>query len=85
MSSKGNFRSRRAIHDLPPIATDDELLAWSEELTAPAPSPRRRVEPVRGVAAPPAPANDTPGGPQLSDEELFAEIYERALAASART
>ena len=32
MSPIAALRSRRSSHDLPPATTDEELLAWSDEL-----------------------------------------------------
>jgi len=47
------FRQRHSIpEDLPPITTDDELVAWGQELIgqpADRPRPRRRGEPLRAA------------------------------------
>jgi hypothetical protein len=55
----------RLCEDLPPIASDDELLEWSRQLTLRPIRPNRPLVAVRSTS-------------RLSTEELFAEIAERA-------
>ena len=69
------LRLTRCLDDLPPQTTDDELLEWAAVLcaeTPPAPVPpptSTASEVVRRDAS-----------DRLSDEELFADIFERAAA-----
>ena len=69
------LRLNRCLDDLPPQTTDDELLEWAAVLCAetpptPAPPPTSTVAKVvlRDVSE------------RMSDEELFADIFERAAA-----
>jgi len=76
MSPLDVLRSRREPVGLPPAATDDELLAWSETLVRqrPAPTHPRRTTPLRAERREPSEA-DRLGS--LSLEELFEEIRHR--------
>ena len=71
------LRLTRSLDDLPPQTSDDDLLEWAATLcteTPPVPAP------------PPTPAVPKvvlrDAGDRLSDEELFADIFERAAAVS---
>lgn len=71
------LRLTRSLDDLPPQTTDDELLEWAAALgaetppaPAPPPTPIRRNVVIRETSD------------RLSDEELFADIFERAAAVS---
>jgi hypothetical protein len=75
------IKSRRTLEDLPPVATDDELVVWSQglnakhvvDLTASAVSaePTRRSRPNRPLVA--QRVNST-----LTTDEILNEIEERA-------
>ena len=64
------LRLNRSLEDVPPLSTDDELLEWAASLRSPL------SEAV--VGDPPVIVLDRGG--RVSDEELFADIYERAAA-----
>ena len=69
------LRLTRCLDDLPPQTTDDELLEWAAVLcaeTPPAPVPPP-TSIAREIVLPDA-------SDRLSDEELFADIFERAAA-----
>jgi hypothetical protein len=71
------LRLTRSLDDLPPQTTDEELLEWAAALCAETP-------PV----AVPSPISTAPkivlpdASDHLSDDELFADIFERAAAVS---
>jgi len=71
------LRLTRCLDDLPPQTTDDELLEWAAALCAetppaPVPPPTSTAPKIRVRDA----------ADRLSDEELFADIFERAAAVS---
>jgi hypothetical protein len=70
------FRARRDVEDLPPMASDDELVAWSRTLVA-RPRRRRPLVAVR-IERPAVPAAPSEADTSMSTEELFAEITARA-------
>jgi hypothetical protein len=75
MSPLDALRFRREPVGLPPAATDDELLAWSETLVRRRPATHpRRTTPLRAERRAPG-AADRLGS--LSLEELFDEIRHR--------
>ena len=59
----------RSLDDLPPIASDDELVEWGKELVAP--QPRRSSRPNRPLVA-------TRISSTVSTEELLLDISDRA-------
>ena len=71
MSPIAALRSRRSAGDLPPAASDEDLLAWSDALVhgeaAVARTRRRRTEPLRAERS-----------TELSTDDLLAEIAHRA-------
>ena len=71
------------MDDLPPIATDDELVEWARQLTARPTRPNRPLYATRTSpsASASAPAETTP---MMSTEELLLDISERAAAACGR-
>jgi hypothetical protein len=73
------LRLTRSFDDIPLQATDDELLAWSATLGTDAPV-ATPCEPEPAVTArPKVVVKDIS---HLSDDELFADIFERAAAVS---
>jgi hypothetical protein len=71
------LRLTRGLDDLPPQTTDDELLEWAAALCAE--TPPAPVPPPTPIAAKVVPRD---ASDRLSDEELFADIFERAAAVS---
>jgi len=72
------LRLTRALDDLPPQTTDDELLEWAAALraeTPPAPAPPPTPISVRAPKVVVRAMSE-----RMSDEELFADIFERAAA-----
>jgi hypothetical protein len=78
MSPITALRGRRSIDGLPPMPSDDELLAWSEALTAPAgPAPSSRPRRTQALRA-------ARHENHLGLEELFVEIESRATDVARR-
>jgi hypothetical protein len=63
--------SLRTFDDLPPMATDDELMVWSQELLARPSRPNRPLVATRTTST-------------VSTEEILLDIEERAAAAYTR-
>jgi hypothetical protein len=63
--------SRRSLDDLPAVASDDELIVWSKEISA------RSSRPNRPLVARRINSTET-------TEEIFSDIAERANAVYAR-
>jgi len=86
-----SIRPRRSPVDLPPMTSDDELVAWGQELTSrSAPRLRRRrpleAKPVLDAATVPDAEPVEPEPPTTwTTEALFEDIAERAAAAHRRT
>lgn len=83
MCSRVKLRLTRSLDDLPPQTTDEELLEWAAVLceeTPPAlaPPPTPTVPTVRTV--PKVVVHEI--SDRLTDDELFADIFERAAAVS---
>jgi hypothetical protein len=75
-----NIRSvSRNWDDLPPLASDEELLAWSKELNNTPES-----EPLVRSSRPNRPLVATRMSASMSTEELFVDISDRASEAYAR-
>jgi hypothetical protein len=71
------LRLTRSLDDLPAQTTDEELLEWAAALCAE--TPLAPVPPPMSTA-PKIVLRDAPD--RLSDDELFADIFERAAAVS---
>jgi hypothetical protein len=80
MSPIAALRSRRSSDDLPPATTDEELLAWSDQLAhqQPAPAGRRRGEKLH------AERRIWIDGTRMSTDELLEEIERRAMKVAAK-
>ena len=72
------LRLTRSLDDIPPQSTDDELREWAATLTGQPTVERPSSEPV--AVERPIVLLDEPT--RLSDDELFADIFERAAAVS---
>lgn len=67
-----NLRSvNRTLDDLPPTASDDELVAWGRQLLIPPKRPNRPLVAQRNRVS-------------MTTEELFADIAQRAAAAHSK-
>jgi hypothetical protein len=89
------FRQRHSIpEDLPPITSDDDLVAWGRQLIGRQPGRTRRNEPLRadrrrtsrsGVKFPGYPESVTPeprkSAETMTLDELFDDIAARARSA----
>ena len=74
-----NIRSvSRLLDDLPPLASDEELVEWSRQLLHRPARPNRPLIAQRKTVAPEIPED------YLSIEELYADIAERAATAHER-
>ena len=88
------LRSRRSLDGLPPLASDEELIAWSRSLvgdrsdgavdlgpTAPtSPATPRRREPLRAADRASTAIRATRRDSFITAEEIFAEIRERVTS-----
>ena len=72
------LRLTRCLDDLPPQTTDDELLEWAAVLGAE--TPPVPVPPPTSIASPVPKVVPRDAADRLTDEELFADIFERAAA-----
>lgn len=61
----------RTLDDLPPTASDDELVAWGRQLLVPPKRPNRPLVAQRS-------------GVTMTTEEVFADIAQRAAAVHSR-
>lgn len=78
MSSRVKLRLTRSLDDLPPQTSDDELLEWSAALGMESP-PEPAPPPVPTAAKVPKVVVRQVSD-RLTDDELFADIFERAAA-----
>ena len=75
-----NIRSvSRLVDDLPPTASDQELVEWGQQLLYGPQRPNRPLVAERETITPEVPED------YLSIEELFADIAERAASVHTRT
>jgi hypothetical protein len=71
-----NIRSvSRSLEDLPPLASDDELVAWARELNTQQPQPQPEAP---RLSRPNRPLVATRISSTMSTEELLLDISDRA-------